>query len=770
MTQSFNRNLRIWTRLYRALFALAAIAPCGMAAVLALLVYPRGSAAAFYGWPATDAVTEFAGFAVSAGVVVALVLAYLKKPRALLAAVTLGVALRTLLAVALLPGLVPYSDFAQVWQIATGTASEQTVLYKSFFPEWCNYVAAVRLLVGGGLTYGGLVLASVALGLVVVGEVYLLTRIVTSKREVGFLAAAIYALMPSQVIYALIPTPDMLSIVLLLGAACLLAWQLTRAFDARGFAGAVLLAGLLIGVGSSFKPIGLVLAIAYAMALALKYLASAPMGGTCIGRAALSAVVVLGLAAGTPQLARVVSSEVLDIQIARSATASYLCIGLNTEGEGQIHVGSKARFYNSLRMSGVDEDDAAARTFDMLWWDWVENAADLPRLFLKKVVWAWQDDMSPAHMLIENSVEEEGLSALAQAVLGGMDTMGGALSQGFYLVTISLAAIGAMREARSREWERHSGALPILALFIVGFFCLLLLSEAQSRYKSNVLPYIAVFSALGVSTVIDVWGNRRLLASAIAERFMAMRSSRAGMVLVKRVDVPWACVTFATLAYMFVPLAIFFFGWTRWYIALPCPAAFAFVALRFLGSVESHSGGGISLSFWQLAIVAAIAFVTGWVCGWLGNVAQSGGGLVQAQCGPSRPDARVLARVLPPCGGMTRRCSLTTSGSIWSPPSPRSWPSPRSNPRERLSWHSIRCTTPRNGVSSWVPWNRSASMRGCTTKALTSWPCPEPSATPATSTRTMRRTISLSCASRGNRRPRIGNSELAAGVFMEMEW
>lgn len=235
MTTPSNRDSCIWARLYRVTFVLTAIAPCGMAVALALLVYPRGGAAVFYGWPSSGAMTELAGLAVSVGVVATLVLTCLKKPRSLFVAVVFGVIFRIFLAVALLPGLVPYSDFAQAWEIANGTASEQTVLYKSFFPEWCNYIAFTRLLVDGfGLTYGGLVLVSVAVGLVVVGEVYLLARIVTGQREMGLLSAAIYALMPSQIIYALIPAPDILSMVFLLAAACLLAWQLSRPLDAGG--------------------------------------------------------------------------------------------------------------------------------------------------------------------------------------------------------------------------------------------------------------------------------------------------------------------------------------------------------------------------------------------------------------------------------------------------------------------------------------------------------------------------------------------------------
>lgn len=573
--------------------ALVSVVPLAVAAILALLVYPRGSEAAFYMWPSTTLVTEALGLALAITVVLILLLAYRRAPRLLVIGVTVGIIVRAFVALLLLPGLSPFSDFEQVWQIATQVASEQTTLYKSFFPEWCDYIAVVRLLVDGvGLTYGGLVLASVVLGCIVVGEVYLLARIATRRHEAGLLAAALYALMPSQVIYALIPTPDMLSMAVLVGAACLLAWQLRSDFDVVHSLGLTLLAGVLIGVGSSFKPIGLVLAIAYAMALGVKLLVLAPGGWARALVAALPAVVVLVLAAGVPQLMRGASEGILGFGFSRSATASYLCIGLNTEGEGQIHLGTKSRYYNTLRLSGVNEDEAASETYEMLREDWAKNASDLPRLFLKKVVWAWQDDMAPVHLLTDYSIDEGRLSGVGVAVLESIEAMGAPLSQGYYLAIMALAAMGAIVSVKKHEEGNLSFALVFLALLLLGFFCLLLLSEAQSRYKSNVLPYVVVFSALGLPAVANAWMDRRRLAMALRERVAAAKSSQIAQFLSKKMSVSWGWIAILVLVYTFIPVAIFFVGWTRWCVALVCLAAFAFAGRRFLRSDEFRAGGG----------------------------------------------------------------------------------------------------------------------------------------------------------------------------------
>lgn len=494
-----------------------------LAALLAVLVYFRGEAAQFYAWPASTWQAEALGLLLSLGGVALLFFLYRREPRGLLAAVVLGIAVRLGFALALLPGAVPFSDFSQVWEIATGVASGQTLLYKSFFPEWCNYIASVKLLVEWtGLSYNGLVLVASVCGCIAVVEVFLLTCILARDRNLGLLAASLYAWMPSQVVYGLVPTPDAVAMVFMLAATCLLALQLRGSVGLRRFFLLAAVSGLLIGFGSSFKPVGMVLAIAYAMALAFSASPTSRSGdGVGLRRGAvcsvLSVAIVAALGAGLPQLARLSSECVLGTEISHSAAASYLCVGLNTEGEGQIHLGSKSRYYNELRMAGASEEEAASSTRAMLAQDWSENAAALPRLFLKKVVWAWQDDLAPADFLEGRSVDASRLGGLGAALYGAASALAGPLSQGWYLAVMACAAAGAAGAAR-----RGGGAsygMQMAALFILGFALLLLISEAQSRYKSNVLPFVVVFAALGLSALPGIGRTLPGRASASAPSY-----------------------------------------------------------------------------------------------------------------------------------------------------------------------------------------------------------------------------------------------------------
>lgn len=72
---------------------------------------------------------------------------------------------------------------------------------------------------------------------------------------------------------------------------------------------------------------------------------------------ALSAVMVVGLAAGVPQSARIAASEALDIQTARSAAAPYFRVALKTEGRGRTRSGPSHVFttlsgYRALTRTG----------------------------------------------------------------------------------------------------------------------------------------------------------------------------------------------------------------------------------------------------------------------------------------------------------------------------------------------------------------------------------------------------------------------------------
>lgn len=409
--------------------------------------------------------------------------------------VLLGVALsmRIVATWAIAGSLVPFSDYNDVWGIANGTASEQTLLYKSFFPEWSNWAALVKMLVESfAIEYDFLVWCECVIGCLIALEVVWLGYAMFKRLPLALMAGCLYAFLPSQILFSMICKPDSLSLLFILAgmALCVRLFGLRSHVDFK--VGVIsLVAGLLMAIGTLFKPLAIIAVIAFGISWIMAPCREEERWKRVAAKA-IPIAIIGSLVVSLPIIVRPLTSQVLDTEISSSATMSYLCIGLNTEGEGQIHIGDKSRFYNQLRLSGVEEKEAASLTLAMLQEDWHENWNNLPGLLAQKVRWAWQDDMMPARFL-KNALGDNASS------MNAMLSFGATFSQSSYFLLMISAAIGAFALLKRRNY----GSLFAL-LYILGFALLLLLSESQSRYKSNVLPLISIVSAMGLYSFVSL--------------------------------------------------------------------------------------------------------------------------------------------------------------------------------------------------------------------------------------------------------------------------
>lgn len=443
------------------------------------------------------------------------------KPRTLIALFLLCIVCRLALTAFVAGKVEPFSDYDQVWSIAQGIADPTTLLYKSFFPEWSNWAAVQKLIVDEfDVNYGAMIWIESALSCLVAFEVLVLAKEITGNRKTALLAGSLYAFMPSQVLYTFVSKPDTVALAFIMGAL-ILCVKMNRARGER-ISKVVcfsLGAGALFCLGGAFKPVASIGVIGFVICWLAYWNKNLVFRFKEFVKLVLPIAIVVSMVAVFPNLTRQLASDELDVEVASSATASYLCIGLNSEGEGQIHLGSKSRFYNTARLAGESEGDATRKTFEMLKQDWKENAGDLPALFAKKVRWAWQDDMMPARyalIALESSIDNADDFFAASA----------ASSQLYYLLIMLLAAlffIGVIRQKRQLSFGEM-----LIVLFILGFVLLLFLSEAQSRYKSNILPMVSILSAMGFKSLVFY------LKAWVADREKRFRSMRRHLANVKR--------------------------------------------------------------------------------------------------------------------------------------------------------------------------------------------------------------------------------------------
>ncbi len=64
----------------------------------------------------------------------------------------------------------------------------------------------------------------------------------------------------------------------------------------------------------------------------------------------------------------------------------------------------------------------------------------------------------------------------------------------YYFLIMLTAVIGTIVQAKN---EGINISVEILGLIVFGYFCMIILSEAQSRYKCLIMPYVRIFSSIG---------------------------------------------------------------------------------------------------------------------------------------------------------------------------------------------------------------------------------------------------------------------------------
>ncbi len=397
-----------------------------------------------------------------------------------------------------LNNLAPFADAERVWLIASHQNLD-SLAYNSYFPEWSNWTALQRLAVDLlHIDQNFLFIWQSIACVLSAAAIYFLVRKVYSRPSLPWLCFCIYLLIPSQFIYSVsYLAPDHTATCLILWGTYFLLFLFERSFRLKNVF-FVFLGSVLIGLGNSFKPVGLITIVALIIAVVFRIIRDKSVSYAL--RCVVAIVLAVVCIALIPTAVRTMSEKILNTRIDSSATMHYLCVGLNTEGEGQIHIGSKSRTYATLRSNGYSAEQAKEETLHMLVQDWKEHWREVPHLFAEKLTWAWRDDGVPVYYFVNSSLHAESLSRMQAAVFSSIRQYGGSFSQIGYAFLMSFALLASVRTFL--RGNKNTGHF-LFGLLIFGFFCLLLLSEAQSRYKSNIMPYLSIFAAMGFETVFQ---------------------------------------------------------------------------------------------------------------------------------------------------------------------------------------------------------------------------------------------------------------------------
>ena len=172
-----------------------------------------------------------------------------------------------------------------------------------------------------------------------------------------------------------------------------------------------------------------------------------------------------------------------------------------------------------MMISGKTEQDAARTVKKAIINDWEGHWSSVFQFLVQKMVWAWQDDNTPFRYL-EGQIGQAASKPRRKTVptrdknfrseMKKPDSTVCCLWRAvqtaalvWYIVFLVCCARGVVQIALSDE----GGAARLLViLLILGFCGMMVLCEAQSRYKCFVLPYACVIGSLEATRFIR--GNK----------------------------------------------------------------------------------------------------------------------------------------------------------------------------------------------------------------------------------------------------------------------
>lgn len=321
--------------------------------------------------------------------------------------------------------------------------------------------------------------------------VYLTGRELGDRRA-GFVAALLYATLPSLICYAGVLVGDHLALPLLVLAVLLYARLVKSGQDNMrrslpGYAAC----GIVIGLVDWFRPIGLILLVALILVMLLHQFRK-----QTFFQVGLALLVLATSYFTVSKFAVVITENVFHVRAFSTfeRIGGYILTGLNPDSRGNVTIDDGRIIGETYRDYGTDYAGAnrylIAYAFNRL------EEGQLGKLLIEKFDLIWANHIALFDYALAGSNDREFVYLLAD------------FESALFLAVTLLILAGAV----TAVIRKSHPAILTMQLFLLGFGLLMLVLEAQNRYVTVVLPYSILLGALGLKDAFS-WKARDQLPS-----------------------------------------------------------------------------------------------------------------------------------------------------------------------------------------------------------------------------------------------------------------
>ena len=400
----------------------------------------------------------------------------------------------------------PSSDFLTVFQLASKYMNGPFQnIYSARNLHWGFYSISIGELFkifGNSLNTikaSNLVIA----GLTSVG-IYFLGKKISGSRRFGFLATLIYALWPADIFYKNLPTGEHIFSMLLPYVIILFIYTLDhRTGNLRKIAFLSILLGSLLGLMDLYKPISIVLIIAFGIAIifwapSMKKEANPKKDKILIKKLILFIFLVLAYLISKEFYYSIIKNKT-GFQPNRNFYVWSLRIGMDFQYEGKWNEGI-SNYMIDLYDANPNNDKLVNKillneTKEII----ASNKSQLFGFMVNKFNNVWKSDYDFSYWASLKQVDN-GLTAYDPAKLM---TYLLPFSDSYLIFMLLFSFIGTLYCAVTQR----SVPLITIGLFIIGFTILLFFSEVQQRYRSVLVSSIPFFATYGIYAINRIFFN-----------------------------------------------------------------------------------------------------------------------------------------------------------------------------------------------------------------------------------------------------------------------
>lgn len=392
--------------------------------------------------------------------------------------------------------LTVYGDAKHVWNIMQGDRSKE--FYRKMMQNgWNNFTVVMYILQRlFDPELPALIATAFVADAIIAVFVFLTAYRIFKRMDIAVVAGMFHAIDPTMILRNFYLSPDVYSLLCLVIGT----YFLTFVFeDGNKKYLAALAAGCFAGVGNSFKSISLILVVALVIAVVFRCIRERYTKRQVVSWL-ITLLLIIVPALGINKVALFCSTKVMHVPVQDLNTMHFITVGLNFEGEGQIGHGF-AGYYQKYRDDGVDPKVAKEMAIKWLKNGWAESDRSVSEWMWKKIQWAWRDSVRTYRSCAKGSINEDTIDTpAAEFMIGYWERNATSQTQLMYMFIVGLTAVGIVALLKK---YRDNDTLFVTNLYIFGFALLLLVIECQSRYKTNIMPYMDIMAALGWCEIIN---------------------------------------------------------------------------------------------------------------------------------------------------------------------------------------------------------------------------------------------------------------------------